>query len=150
MISVAFSLLRLMIVASNRVSVIKFPKIQDIRGNLTFIESDGHIPFEIKRVYWINDVPGGVFRGSHALKETEEVLIALSGSFDVNIFDGEIEKKYQLNRSYEGLIIPKMIWRYLDNFSTNAVCLVISSQHYNSDDYIRDKDKYIRIINGKE
>jgi uncharacterized RmlC-like cupin family protein len=114
------------------------PKIPDRRGNLTFIESDRHIPFSIQRVHWIYDVPGGESRGGHAYKENQEFIIALSGSFDVIINDGHEEKTFHLNRSYYGLYIPAMIWREMENFSTNSLALVISSTKYNVDDYIRE------------
>lgn len=117
--------------------IIDLPKIDDPRGNLTFIEEKNHIPFDIKRVYWIYDVPGGQTRGGHAFREQEELLVALSGSFDVLINDGEKENKFSLNRSYYGLYIPKGMWRHLENFSTNAVALVLSSIPYNENDYIR-------------
>lgn len=116
--------------------------IYDERGNLTFIESNKHIPFEIKRTHWIYDVPGGEFRGSHAYKKNKEFIIALSGSFDVILHDGEVEEKYSLNRSYYGLYVPQMIWRSMDNFSTNALALVLSSEPYNARDYIRDFEEF--------
>ena len=113
------------------------------RGNLSFAEeSTNLIPFEMKRVYWIYDVPGGAKRGGHAYKEMSEIIIALSGSFDVIINDGRKEKIFTLNRSYYGLIIPKMVWRHLDNFSTNSLCLIAASHDYNEDDYIRNFDQY--------
>jgi dTDP-4-dehydrorhamnose 3,5-epimerase-like enzyme len=118
--------------------IIDLPKILDARGNLSFIESQRHIPFIIKRIYWIYDVPGGEIRGSHAFKEQEELLIALSGSFDIVLHDGKNEKKYSLNRSYLGLYVPQMIWRTIENFSTNSLCLVLSSTLFDGSDYIRD------------
>jgi dTDP-4-dehydrorhamnose 3,5-epimerase-like enzyme len=128
------------------VRLIDLPKIIDERGNLTFLESEKHIPFKISRVYWIYDVPGGVVRGSHAFKEQKEMIIALSGSFDVVLNDGTNEKKYSLNRSYIGLYIPNMIWRSIMNFSTNSLCLVISSHGYNENDYLRNFDKYKEMM----
>jgi uncharacterized RmlC-like cupin family protein len=126
--------------------LIHLPKITDRRGNLSFIEGKVHIPFEIKRVYWICDVPGGVHRGSHALRATDEVIIALSGSFHVNIYDGIEEHKINLNNPTEGLYVPRLLWRYLDDFSTNSVCLVLASNIYLAEDYIRDKEEFQRII----
>jgi uncharacterized RmlC-like cupin family protein len=118
--------------------IIQLPKILDRRGNLSFIESGNHIPFPIQRVHWIYDVPGGEKRGGHAYKENQEFIVALSGSFDVVVNDGKEEKTYHLNRSYYGLYIPAMIWRQMENFSTNSLALVLSSTKYNADDYIRD------------
>ncbi len=118
--------------------IINLPKVNDERGNLSFFQNKAHIPFDIKRVYWIYDVPGGELRGGHAYKELQEVIVALSGSFDVVLHDGVQEHKYTLNRSYYGLYVPQMYWRHLENFSTNAVCLVVASDEYNATDYIRD------------
>lgn len=118
--------------------IINLPKIEDNRGNLSFVEGLNHIPFEIKRAYWIYDVPGGEIRGGHAYKTLNEFIVALSGSFDVILHDGKEEKKYSLNRSYYGLYVPKMYWRRLENFSTNALCLVLASEKYNENDYIRN------------
>ncbi len=130
-------------ISINDCKIIELPKIEDPRGNLTFLEQENHIPFSINRAYWIYDVPGGEIRGGHAFKEQEEVIIALSGSFDV-IIDDAIEKKiYSLNRSYFGLYVPPGIWRQMQNFSTNALAIVLSSTHFNQNDYIRDYEKYI-------
>jgi len=129
-----------------KVKIINLPKIEDDRGNLTFIEQIKHIPFEIKRVYWIYDVPGGEVRGGHAFKEQKEFIVALSGSFDVVIKDGTSEQKFHLNRSYYGLYIPNGLWRHMENFSTNAVALVLSSTKFSEDDYIRDYKKFIEYI----
>ena len=118
--------------------LISLPKIEDPRGNLTFIEQENHIPFEIKRVYWIYDVPGGDIRGGHAFKEQREFIVALSGSFDVAVNDGVKEERFHLNRSYYGLYIPNCLWRFMDNFSTNSVALVMSSTYFKEEDYIRD------------
>jgi hypothetical protein len=124
--------------------IIDLPKISDPRGNLTFIEGEGrHIPFGIKRAYWIYDVPGGEKRGGHAYKDLHEFIIALSGSFDVVLDDGTERKTFSLNRSYFGLYVPNMIWRQLENFSTNGVTLILASLAYNPDDYIRDYDEFI-------
>lgn len=120
------------------VKIINLPKILDERGNLSFIEQKIHIPFEIKRVYWIYDVPGGEIRGGHAYKTLNEFIVALSGSFDVILHDGKAKKKFSLNRSYYGLFVPKMIWRQLENFSTNSLCMIMASDFYKEDDYLRD------------
>ena len=126
----------------NKIKLLELPKIEDDRGNLTFLEENNHIPFEIKRTYWIYDVPGGQQRGGHAYKELHEVFIALSGSFDVKLFDGKNYKTYSLNRSYYGLYVPNKIWRSLENFSTNSLCLILSSDIYKENDYIRDLNQY--------
>jgi hypothetical protein len=118
--------------------IIQFPKILDPRGNLSFLEENSSIPFPIERTYWIYDVPGGEIRGSHAFKESCELIVALSGSFDVCLNDCFQEKRIALNRSYYGLYIPKMLWRTLENFSSNSLALVLSSTKYDEDDYIRD------------
>jgi hypothetical protein len=129
--------------------LIDLPKIPDARGNLTFVESSRQIPFEIRRVYWIYDVPGGEQRGGHAYRRLEELFIAASGSFDVVLNDGEpIERRVSLNRSYVGLYVPPLIWRHLDNFSTNAVCLVIASERFDEADYLRDRSEYLRERSG--
>jgi len=122
----------------SKVQIIHLPKIEDSRGNLSFLEGNSHIPFHIKRAYWIYDVPGGQVRGGHAYKELHEFIIALSGSFDVLLDDGKNKKKFTLNRSYYGLYVPKMIWRSLENFSTNSLALILASDFYSEDDYFRD------------
>jgi len=127
--------------------LIQLPKILDDRGNLTFIESENHIPFKIKRTYWIYDVPGGQKRGGHAYKKLQEFIIALSGSFDVVIDDGENKKVFTLNRSYYGLYVPNMLWRSMENFSTNALCLNLASEHYSKNDYLRDYDEFLKLTN---
>lgn len=127
---------------------INIPKILDARGNLSFVEAQNHIPFAIKRVYWIYDVPGGETRGGHAFKENEELIIALSGSFDVVLHDGKEEQKFSLNRSYYGLYVPNMIWRSMENFSTNSLAVVLSNIAYQEDDYIRDFNSYQMLVNG--
>jgi uncharacterized RmlC-like cupin family protein len=132
------------------VRLINLPKIEDLRGNLTFIEEETHLPFKIKRVYWIYDVPGGEQRGGHAFKEQCEVIVALSGSFDVILSDGSNEIKYHLNRSYSGLFVPALIWRHMENFSTNSVVMVISSTDFSTDDYIRDLSEFKSIMNAKK
>jgi len=128
------------------VKKINLPKILDDRGNLSFIEEELHVPFKIKRTYWIYDVPGGEFRGSHAFMETEELIVALSGSFDVILHNGKEEMKFSLNRSYYGLYVPKLIWRKLENFSTNALALILASTIYDENDYIRDFDQFLTFV----
>jgi len=119
------------------------PKIPDVRGNLTYIESAVHVPFSIRRVYWIYDVPGGEVRGGHAYRELQEFMVALSGSFDAHISDGTSRRVITLNRSYYGLYVPRMIWRQLVNFSTNAVCLIVASLPFDEGDYIRRYDDFV-------
>ena len=126
--------------------IIELPKIQDPRGNLSFLEFPGQIPFEIKRTYWIYDVPGGEKRGSHAFKEQQEFIIALSGSFDIILNNGFEEIKFTLNRSYYGLYIPKMHWRRLENFSTNSLALIVSDKIYEENDYIRNFNKFKSML----
>ncbi len=127
--------------------LIDLPKICDPRGNLSFIESEGHVPFEVKRCYWIYDVPGGMFRGGHAFREQDELIVALSGSFDVVLNDGSGEQRFHLARSYYGLYVPRMTWRAIDNFSTNSVALVLSSTEYDPSDYIEDFNEFIKLKN---
>jgi len=127
------------------VKIINLPKIEDNRGNLSFIEGGSHIPFDIKRVYFIYDVPGGEKRGGHAYINLNEFIVALSGSFDVVLDDGKEKKTYSLNRSYYGLYVPKMLWRTLENFSTNSLCLVIASEHYDENDYIINYNEFIKM-----
>lgn len=122
--------------------MINLPKILDKRGNLSFFEYPNQLPFEIARTYWIYDVPGGEVRGSHAFKEQQEFIIALSGSFDIVLNDGEKEVIYSLNRSYNGLYIPKMYWRSIENFSTNSLALIVSDKLYDEGDYIRDFEQF--------
>lgn len=124
------------------VRIVELPKILDERGNLSFLEGSRHIPFEIKRTYWIYDVPGGEQRGGHAFRQQHEVIIALSGSLDVVLTDGTEERRFSLNRSYYGLYIPNGVWRHMENFSTNSVALVLSSTPFDSSDYIRDFNLY--------
>jgi dTDP-4-dehydrorhamnose 3,5-epimerase-like enzyme len=124
------------------IQLIQLPKILDRRGNLTFIEGNKHIPFEIKRAYWIYDVPGGEIRGGHAFREQQEFIVALSGSFDIVMDNGKEKRIIQLNRSYKGLFIPKGIWRHMENFSTNSLALVLASTLFNKDDYIYDYNEY--------
>lgn len=122
--------------------IINLPKIEDPRGNLTFIEEESHIPFKIKRVYWIYDVPGGQIRGGHAFKEQQELVVALSGSFDVVIDNGKQKQIFSLNRSYYGLYIPNGLWREMNNFSTNSLAMVLSSTFYNESDYIHEYEDF--------
>jgi hypothetical protein len=124
--------------------IIELPRILDRRGNLTFIEGRRHIPFAIARAYWLYDVPGGQIRGGHAYRELEEFVISLSGSFDVVVDEGSGPRHIVLNRSYLGLYIPRLVWRHIENFSTNAVCLILASRHYDPDDYIRDYSEFVR------
>lgn len=131
------------------VEFVDLPKIIDERGNLSFIEYPKHLPFAINRVYWIYDVPGGETRGGHAYKKLEELIIAISGSFDITIDDGKCIKKISLNRSYKGVYIPSKVWRSLDNFSTNSLCLILASDSYNENDYIRDYDEFKNYIEEK-
>ena len=131
------------------IKLINLPKIEDHRGNLSFIEEENHVPFKIKRVYWIYDVPGGQVRGGHAFKEQKEFIVALSGSFDVKVSDGEKEETIHLNRSYYGLYIPNMVWRQMSNFSTNALALVLSSTEFSEKDYIRNFETFKESISEK-
>lgn len=122
--------------------IIDLPKITDPRGNLTFIEGNRHIPFDVKRVYYLYDVPGGAERGGHAHKELQQLIIAMSGSFDVILDDGIERRRFHLNRSYYGLYVCSMIWRELDNFSSGSVCLSLASNYYDEKDYYRDYDGF--------
>lgn len=134
----------------NDVKIIELPKFLDARGNLSFVEQNNHIPFEIKRTYWIYDVPGGESRGGHAFINNQEVVIALSGAFDVIVDDGERQKKFELNRSYYGLYIPAGLWRTIEDFSTNSFALEFGSEFYSAEDYIRDYDDFLKLKkNGK-
>lgn len=128
----------------NQPDIIQLPKIEDLRGNLSFLEENNHIPFKIERVYWIYDVPGGQIRGGHAFRNQQEFIIALSGSFDVITDNGKTKQLFSLNRSYYGLYIPNGIWRQMENFSTNSLALVLSSTSYDEQDYIRDYDIFLK------
>ncbi len=130
----------------DKVRLIDLPKVPDYRGNLSFIEGEGHIPFEIKRAYWVYDVPGGEKRDGHAFKQQHEFIVALSGSFDVVLDDGHERKMFHLNRSYYGVYVPNMVWRELENFSTNSLALVLSSTLYDADDYIEVYEEYINAL----
>ena len=128
------------------VKLINLPKFEDPRGNLSFIEENNHIPFKIERTYWIYDVPGGQIRGGHAFKLQQELIVALSGSFDVVVDNGQTRQTFSLNRSYYGLYVPAGIWRQMENFSTNTLALVLSSTPYSEDDYIRDYDDFLKYV----
>ncbi len=126
--------------------IIELPKIADVRGNLTFIEGTRHLPFEIKRVYYLYDVPGGATRAGHAHKTLQQFLIAMSGSFDVTLDDGERREKFHLNRSYNGLYIAPMVWREIDNFSSGSVCMALASDFYEEEDYYREYPDFLAAI----
>ncbi len=129
--------------------IVDLPKISDPRGNLTFLEGERHVPFPIKRVFYLYDVPGGADRGGHALKSCEQFLIAMSGSFDVILYDGKETKRVHLNRSYCGLYIPPMIWREMDNFSSGSVCLGLASTVYDPDDYYREYTGFLKALTDR-
>jgi dTDP-4-dehydrorhamnose 3,5-epimerase-like enzyme len=128
--------------------LIDLPKIVDARGNLTFIEGGRHVPFDIKRVYYLYDVPGGAERGGHAHKDLHQLIIAMSGSFDIVLDDGRQKKRMHLNRSYYGLYVCPMIWREMDNFSSGAVCLVLASNTYDESDYYRDYGDFLKAVSS--
>jgi dTDP-4-dehydrorhamnose 3,5-epimerase-like enzyme len=130
--------------------IIELPKISDPRGNLTFVEANRHIPFDIKRVYYLYDVPGGSERAGHGHKQLQQLFIAMSGSFDLLIDDGHEKKKYHMNRSYYGLYVCPMIWRNLDNFSSGSVCMVFASDYYDESDYYREYQDFIEAVNQKK
>lgn len=130
------------------IKLVNLPLIPDDRGNLSVIEEETHIPFQIKRTYWIYDVPGGETRGSHAFKESEEFIVAISGSFDVILHDGKTESKYSLNRSYFGIYVPRLTWRRLENFSTNSLALILSSTPFSKSDYIYDFQEFVKLKEG--
>ena len=132
------------------IKIIELPIFMDPRGNLSFVEQNNQIPIEIKRTYWIYDVPGGENRGGHAFRETEEFIVAISGGFEVTINDENNSKTFQLNRSYYGLYIPKGLWREMENFSTNSLALEFASTGYNPDDYIRNYNEYLRMKSNGE
>jgi hypothetical protein len=130
-------------------NLIEVPKISDGRGSLSFIEGGVHIPFDIKRVYYLSDVPGGSDRGSHAHKNLHQFVVALSGSFDIVLDDGKDKKRFHLNRSYSGLYVCPMMWRVLDNFSSGSVCMVLASTYYDADDYIRNYEEFLALTTQK-
>ena len=129
--------------------IIDLPKITDPRGNLTFVEGGNHIPFDIQRVFYLYDVPGGEMRAGHSNIQSQQFIIAMSGSFDVNVDDGFEKKSFHLNRAYYGLYLPTNVWREIDNFSSGAVCLVLTSTIYSADDYIRNYDEFIQTVRNK-
>jgi len=129
----------------NDVKIIDLPMFTDPRGNLSFVEQLNHIPFEIKRTYWIYDVPGGEARGGHAFRQNKEFIVALSGAFDVIVDDGVQKKTFQLNRSYYGIYVPAGLWREMQNFSTNSLALEFGSIHYDEMDYVRSYDEFIKL-----
>ncbi len=129
--------------------IIDLPKVTEPRGNLTFIESGRHIPFDIKRVYYLYDIPGGAMRAGHAHKALRQFLIAMSGSFDITVDDGMQKAKYHMNRSYYGLYIPPLIWREIDNFSSGSVCLALVSDFFDESDYYRDYDRFLQAVSGQ-
>jgi dTDP-4-dehydrorhamnose 3,5-epimerase-like enzyme len=130
----------------SKVRIVELPKIVEPRGNLTFVEGGVHVPFDIKRVYYLYDVPGGAERGGHAHKELQQLIVAMSGSFDVVLNDGQEQRRWHLNRSYYGLYVPTMLWRELDNFSSGAVCMVLASNRYDEADYYRDYTEFTEAI----
>lgn len=125
--------------------IIQLPKFLDTRGNLSFVQQEDHIPFAIRRTYWLYDVPGGECRGGHAYRENQEFIVAMSGSFDVVLDDGMQKQTFTLNRSYYGLYVPKGLWREMENFSTNSLALVLSSTDYDANDYVRDYDEFLKL-----
>lgn len=130
--------------------IIELPKVADPRGNLTFVEGGNHIPFEIRRVYYLYDVPGGSDRGAHAHRSLHQFVVAMSGSFDIVLHDGDRQRRFHLNRSYFGLYICPMMWRTLDNFSSGGVCMVLASEAYDAADYIRDYDQFLTLARGSQ
>jgi hypothetical protein len=131
----------------NDCKIINLPKLTDPRGNLTFIEGNRHIPFDIRRIYYLYDVPGGGERGGHAHKDLCQLIIAISGTFDVILSDGRDKKRFHLNRSFQGLYVCPMLWRELDNFSSGSVCLVLASNVYDESDYYRNYEEYLKALN---
>lgn len=132
-----------------RCKIIELPKISDPRGNLTFVESERHIPFDIKRVYYLYDMPGGAERGGHGHKNLQQFIIAMSGSFDVVLHDGVNQKRIHMNRSYYGLYVCPMMWREITNVSSGAVCIVLASEYYDEADYLRDYDEFLKMANSR-
>lgn len=132
--------------ALDQIKLIDFPKVQDHRGNLSYVEEERHVPYAIRRVYYLYDVPGGAVRGGHAHRRLQQTIIALSGSFDVLVDDGVTQKSYHLNRSFQGLYLPCMTWRELDNFSSGSVCMVLASDYYQEEDYIRHYKDFLQEL----
>lgn len=130
-------------------SLIDLPRINDPRGNLTFIEGGRHVPFQLKRVFYLYDVPGGALRAGHALKQCQQFIIAASGSFDVVLDDGFEKRRYQLNRSYYGLYVPPLVWREIDNFSSNSICVVLASEQFDEGDYYREYDDFLAAVKSE-
>jgi dTDP-4-dehydrorhamnose 3,5-epimerase-like enzyme len=130
--------------------LIDLQKISDPRGNLTFVEGGRHVPFEIRRVYYLYDVPGGATRAAHGHRALHQLMVAMSGSFDVSLDDGREKRRFHLNRSYVGLYIPPMIWRDLDNFSSGSVCMVLASEYYDEADYFRDYDQFLEAARAAD
>jgi len=128
----------------NDCRLIDLPKVSDPRGNLTFVEGGRHIPFQISRVFYLYDVPGGESRAGHSNIEAEQFIVAMSGSFDVIVDDGVSKRKFHLNRAYYGLYLPSFVWREIENFSSGAVCMVLTSTMYSANDYIRDYDEFVK------
>ena len=134
----------------DKCKIIDLPKIHNVQGNLTFVEEGRHVPFDIKRVYYLYDVPGGAERGGHAHRKLQQVIIAISGSFDVILDDGRKRKRFHLCRPYYGLYVGPMTWRELDNFSGGSVCLVLASTFYEEDDYYRDYGQFLKIVRKRQ
>jgi hypothetical protein len=132
----------------DRCHLVTLPRITDARGNLTFIEGLHHVAFAIKRVYYLYDVPGGAERGGHAHRDLQQLIVAMSGSFDVILDDGNVRQRFHMNRSYVGLYVPEMIWREIDNFSSGSVCMSLASEYYDEADYFRDYDEYRTAVTG--
>jgi hypothetical protein len=130
----------------DRCHLVTLPRVHDTRGNLTFIEGGNHVEFDIRRVYYLYDVPGGAERGGHAHRELQQLIIAMSGSFDVVLDDGNIRQRFHLNRSYMGLFVPELIWREIDNFSSGSVCMVLASERFDEADYFREYDDFADAV----
>ena len=150
MIRIRFAISYLSNMTVEDVKIVELPKFTDPRGNLSFVEQLNHIPFEIKRTYWIYDVPGGESRGGHAFRKNDEFIVALSGAFDVIVDDGKEKKRFALNRSYYGLYIPAGLWRTMENFSTNSLALEFGSIHYDRTDYVEDYDQFLKLKSNGE